>query len=106
LPTIKKLEEVYFGRYLRLQSMSISHALIDEVDELYFLLRDNVGSDISTALIDEIDVQRQKGWQHPIPAFAVAYENNKAFRTRIRDSYTISGPDGKNYLIKNGKPTS
>lgn len=103
-PTIKKLEEVYFGRYLRLQSMSISNSLIHEVDELYFVLRDNIEPQISTTLIDEIDVRRQQGWPHPIPAFAVAYDNNKAFRTRLRDDYEISGPDHKKYLIKDGKP--
>lgn len=91
---LKKLQEYFFRRYVIHSGSSIALAMLDEIDELYFLLRSNVHADVGLGTVDEIFIQRKHGWDHPLPAFSFAYLQNKHFMPRKHRAVTIQGPDG------------
>ena len=99
---LDKLEEYYFRRYVVPTSSSIELQMLESIDELYFLLRDNIVSDVGRGIIDEIHMQRELKWGHPIQAFGTAYLYNRHFRPHKHPSYSIIGPDLKSYYVKDG----
>ena len=92
--TLKKLQEYFYRRYVVHEGSSISLLMLDDVDELYFLLREEVDPDVGLGTIDEIFIQRKHNWGHPLSAFAYAYLQNKHFRTRKHTEITYSAFDG------------
>ena len=102
-PTLEKLQEYFNRRYAVRGGSSISLLMLDEVDELYFLLRGEIDPDVGLGTIDEIFIQKKHNWKHPLPAFAYAYLQNKHFRARKHKEITYSAFDGsgKRY-VENG----
>jgi hypothetical protein len=97
---LQKIQEYFYRRYVVRGGSSISMLLLDEIDELYFLLRGSVDPDIGVATIDQIFVQKKYNWGHPISAFNYAYLLNKSFKSRKHREWNIMGPDG---IIRNEK---
>lgn len=97
--TLKKLKEYFYRRYVANKGSSISMLMLDSIDELYFLLRNEVNSDVGLGTIDEIYIQRKHNWGHPLSAFAYAYLQNNHFRTRKHKEINYSAFDwtGKIY---------
>ena len=93
-----KLEEYYFRRYAIHKSSSIILNLIDEVDELYFSIREHIIPELGLGLIDEIYYQKKHGWNHPLGAFSFAYYQNKSFKGRKHTPINLAGPDGIIYI--------
>jgi hypothetical protein len=99
--TLDKLEEWFQRRYVRHEFASIPLDMIHSVDELYFLLREEVNGSIPISIIDTIFIYKKHGWQLPIPAYKMAYIDNKSFRSREHPEVNLLGPDGNTY-IENG----
>ncbi len=97
---LKKLQEYFYRRYVVREGSSISLLMLDKIDELYFILRDKVDSDIGLGTIDEIYIQRKHDWGHPLSAFAYAYLQNKYFKTRKHKEITYSAFDGSGKCYK------
>ncbi len=98
--TLDKLEEFFQRRYVRHEDASIRLDMIHTVDELYFLLRERVNSSIPISIIDSIFIHKKHGWQHPIPAYKMAYTDNRSFRSRKHPEVNFLGPDGNTYIEK------
>jgi hypothetical protein len=95
--TLNKLQEFFYRRYVVHSGNSISLLTLNAVDELYFLLRSKVSSDVGLGTIDEIYIQKKHKWTHPIPAFAYSYLQNIHFQPRKHREINLIGPDGKEY---------
>lgn len=95
--TLKKLQEYFYRRYVINKGSSISMNMLDEVDELYFLMRSKIHSDVGLGTIDEIFIQKKHEWSHPLPAFGYAYLQNKSFKSRNHRTINLQGPDGNIY---------
>jgi len=96
-PVLEKLQEYFYRRYVVNKGSSIPLAMINEVDEFYFLLRKQIDADIGLGTIDEIVIQRKHNWSHPVEAFKYAYFKNSFFGPRKHKRINIQGPDGKIY---------
>lgn len=96
-PALEKLHEYFFRRYVVRAGSSISLLLLDQVDELYFKLRRVVHPDVGLGTVDEIYIQKKHSWGHPLPAFAYAYLQNKAFGPRPHRQINMIGPDKQIY---------
>lgn len=94
---LKRLQEHFYRRYVVHSGSSIALTMLDEIDELYFLLRNNVHADVGLGTVDEIFIQKKHGWNHPLPAFSFAYLENRHFRPRKHRVVSIQGPDGRIY---------
>lgn len=92
--TLKKLNDYFIRRYVVHSTSLIMLSMLDEVDELYFLLRSKVHADVGLGTIDEIHIQRKNGWKHPIPAFSYAYMQNRYFKNRKHREINYRLPDG------------
>ena len=79
---LNKLQEYFFRRYVVRGSSSINLKQIERIDELYFMLRELVDSEVGLGTIDEIFIQKKRGSGHPLSSYKYAYHNNKYFRTR------------------------
>jgi hypothetical protein len=95
--TLKKLQEYFYRRYVVRGGSSMSMNMLDEVDEFYFLVRSKIHSDVGLGTIDQIHIQRKRGFGHPLSAFSYAYINNNHFKPRIHREINIAGPDGTIY---------
>lgn len=82
--SLQKVNEYFRRRYVVHGGSVFSLALLNDIDDLYFLLRDEVDPEIGIGTIDEIYAQRKNNLGHPLPAFEYAYFENKHFRTRRR----------------------
>lgn len=89
-----KLQEYFYKRYVDNQNSSISFLMLEEIDELYFLLRNEVSPDVGVGTIDEIFIQKKHNWDHPLPIFSYAYQENKYFKTRKHTKIVYSFFDG------------
>lgn len=98
--TLRKLQEYFYRRYVVRGGSSISMQMLDSVDELYFLLRNEVDPDVGLGTIDEIYIQRKHNWGHPLAAFAYTYLQNNHFRTRKHKEITYSTFDGSGRSYK------
>jgi hypothetical protein len=80
--TINKIDEFYKKRYPENKESMVDINLLNSIDELYFLLRSYIKSDIPICLIDEIYSQKKLMLPHSIPSFAYAYYKNNSFKGR------------------------
>lgn len=94
---LKKLQEYFYRRYVVRGGSSISLAMLQQVDEFYFLLREQVHPDVGLGTVDEVYIQRKHGWHHPLAAFEYAYLQNKSFKPRLHKEVQLRGPDGNLY---------
>ena len=92
-----KLQEYFYRRYVVHSGSSVSLSMIDGVDELYFLLRSKIHSDVGLGTIDEIYIQKKHQWCHPLPTFSSAYFQNRYFKPRKHREINLLRPDGRIY---------
>lgn len=91
---LDKMNDLFYRRYVVHSGNSISFNALDQIDEFYFLLRNEVLPDVGVGTIDEIHIQRKHGWPHPLASFKFAYLDNTHFKPRTHLEYNIAGPDG------------
>jgi len=96
-PALNKLQEYFYRRYVVPSGSSISLVMLDEIDKLYFLLRERIHPDVGLGIVDEIHIQMKYGWTHPLAAFEYAYLYNKSFKPRAHREISLRGPDGTLY---------
>lgn len=100
---LEKTNEYFYRRYVVKNGSSISLLMINDIDNLYFLLRSNILSDVGVSVIDEICIQKKNEWKHPIDAFVFAYKDNKYFKPRKHTEIVYSSFDGSGKLyVENG----
>jgi len=80
--SLKKINEYFNRRYPTHSSTSISLLTLNNIDKLFFLLRDLIHKDVSMGTIDEIAMKKDNGLKQSIPIFHYAYIENRFFRAR------------------------
>jgi len=101
-PTLIKLQEYFYRRYVVNSGSSISLNLLNEIDDFYFQVRSKIAPEIGLGTIDEIFIQRKHNWGHPISSFIYAYHQNQHFRTRSHRPINYMSQDGK-IITENGQ---
>ncbi len=94
-PTLEKLKEFHDRRYYENVSTSINHGIINQIDEVFFKLRNMISEFIPRALIDEIAYQQKFKTGHPLPCFVYTYKDNKHFSSRKHPEVNQMLPDGR-----------
>jgi len=79
---IEKINEFFNRRYPANTSASINLLTLNNIDEVFFLLRDLIHKDVSMSTIDEIAMKKDNGLKQSNPLFNYAYKENQFFRAR------------------------
>jgi len=84
LPILEKVQEYFTRRYVVNSSTAIALKLIEDIDRLFFKLRDGVDAQVPLCFIDEIAFRRELGLGHQYLEHYMqyAYVNNKFFKRR------------------------
>jgi|TARA_R110002110_G_scaffold404983_1_gene623756 hypothetical protein len=101
-PTLIKLQEYFYKRYLTNKGSSITLNTLDDIDALYFLLRDQIEPRIIFGDIDQIYIKRKHNWKQNLPVHEYAYLENKSFRPRKHNEIRQVGADGLVYIENGG----
>jgi hypothetical protein len=79
---LEKVNEYFHRRYVTNEGTSISLGLLNMIDDLYFLIRDQMSEYIPCAMIDEIRFNRDHEGKQSVPYFHYAFHENQHFRSR------------------------
>ena len=92
---LKKLKEYFNRRYVTNSGTSYDPKMINEIDEIFFKLRNNCSFLIPQSFIDEIIFRKKYNIQEPVPYFESVFYKNNFIEIRQYSDLIDKIPDGR-----------
>lgn len=92
---LRKIKEYFNRRYVTNSGTSFDPKMINEIDEIFFKLRNSCSQEIPQSFIDEIIFRRKFKIQEPIPYFESVFYKNNFIKIRHYRDLIDKIPDGR-----------